>query len=812
MKMPNLRSQNLERGRLSARMNPDARPISTKKLNDDGAYKSTDTSASNMEIEDLISLEEDSSGHNELTLLIKRQARILDRDESESIQCQQRSFSTAAGCHPGNTSLTFLTLLPYYLPVFSWANEYCAAYLLGDLISGLSLATFQIPLAISYSTSLAKVPITCGLYSLGIAPLIYMLFGSVPQMITGPEAPMSLIVGQAIEPLMHHAKKANLSASEYVVAITFVSGSTLLGFGLGRFGFLDNVLSELLLKGFISGVGAVMLINASIPLMGLEELLKHVINEEDKDIHSPFDKLCFVVSNFHKVHKLSLNISLYSFVSIWVCRFSKKLAARSQSRWLKHMSLIPEILIVVFTTTVMCNKLHWDEQGLQIVGSVTDASAKIPLYNPFSSTHLKMIKILGSSGFVCAMLGFFESTTALKSLGSRFDLPISSNRELVALGAINLACSVFGGLPSFGGYGRSKINAITAKTTCSGAIMGILSLLTARFLLRLLYFIPKCVLSVITAVIGVLLMSEGPKEIIFHWKSRGYDELFTFCVTFITTIFFSIEAGIAVGLIYLLLRVIRNSAESNIQILGRIPGTNTFLNADLAQSSASQKFPQGWESVLQHSSKRRYSQLDVFTDGLRPLNLQALEEIEGCLIIKIPEPLTFTNASDLRSRLKRLEMYGSAKAHPALKRSRDLSMSKYMLFDLEGMSSIDSSAAQLLLHSLQSYSRRGIKTFFIKVSRSPVLRARLKNSGITKMLNLHFQCVVACGLSDESASFTNAISDEGSSLVKSIEGTDANRVLSLVLLDAPFFGHIRDALWVIDHYEQRCCTDENALV
>ncbi|RCK63966.1 hypothetical protein Cantr_10854 [Candida viswanathii] len=55
-----------------------------------------------------------------------------------------------------------------------------------------------------------------------------------------------------------------LDPVEYVVAITFVSGATLLGFGLARFGYLDNVLSASLLKGFIAGVGIVMIITALI--------------------------------------------------------------------------------------------------------------------------------------------------------------------------------------------------------------------------------------------------------------------------------------------------------------------------------------------------------------------------------------------------------------------------------------------------------------------------------------------------------------------------------------------------------------------
>lgn len=110
----------------------------------------------------------------------------------------------------------------------------------GDLVAGLSLVFFQLPLSLSYATSLAHVPVICGLYSLAISPLVYMVFGSVPQMIVGPEAAILLIVGQAVEPLLHHYKKKHsekLDPVELVVAITFISGASLLGFGLGRFGF-----------------------------------------------------------------------------------------------------------------------------------------------------------------------------------------------------------------------------------------------------------------------------------------------------------------------------------------------------------------------------------------------------------------------------------------------------------------------------------------------------------------------------------------------------------------------------------------------
>lgn len=111
---------------------------------------------------------------------------------------------------------------------------------------------------------------------------------------------------------------------------------------------------------------------------------------------------------------------------------------------------------------------------------MADESPNAVIFNPFFAAHLRLMRHLVSLGLVCVMLGFFESTTALKSLGTLYDFPISSNRELVALVAINIACSIFCALLSFGGYGRSKINAISAKTTTSGAIMGVISLVTVK--------------------------------------------------------------------------------------------------------------------------------------------------------------------------------------------------------------------------------------------------------------------------------------------------------------------------------------------
>lgn len=710
--------------------------------------------------------------------------------------------------------LEWKTLLPYYLPFLSWVPLYSLSYFLGDLIGGLSLVFFQLPLSLSYASSLAHVPVTCGLYSLALAPLIYLVFGSVPQMIVGPEAAILLVVGQAIEPFLHHhGKYKDVDIISIVSVITFISGCTLFGFGLGRFGFLDNVLNGSLLKGFIAGVGVVMIIDSLIVTMGLTKLLDKVTNDpEDMDIHSPVDKFRFLIHNYKRYDPLTFKISLSAIIMIFAIRFLKKRLQRTGLRYSSKFIYVPEILIVFLTYISLCAKYKWNEQGVAIIGTVRNNDSSPLFRNPVSSTNWQYIKPLSTSGFLCAMLGFFESTTALKSLGSEYDLPISPNRELIALGSMNILGSLVGALPAFGGYGRSKINALSAKTTMLGGIMAVCTIFIISFLLGGLYYVPKCILSVITATIGILLIEEAPKEFLFHYKSAGYDELITFFIVVTTTLFFSMEAGVSVGLIYLLIRVIKKSAKSRIQILGRIPGSNTFVNADITQYAIK-------DDSLPYNMNRRFSLMlhkhhlhgvNLFVDdNFSHLNTSIIEEIEGCLIIKVPEPLTFVNASDLKSRLKRMELFGSTKAHPGLRRSRAADMTKYVIFDLEGMVEIDSSAAQILYELLANYHSRGIFSFFVRVAPIVNLRRRLRNTGITDLLENDLDQM------KNDAHLFGVSTNSSASSSKVIQGTHHNdigqskisreindMVYSLTESpDSPYFNHIRSALQLIDAYE-----------
>ena len=70
-------------------------------------------------------------------------------------------------------------------------------------------------------------------------------------------------------------------------------------------------------------------------------------------------------------------------------------------------------------------------------------------------------------------------------------ISLSSNRELVALGAANILGGCFMALPAFGGYARSKVNAATGgKTPMSSIFLSLITVICVLFVLPYFYYLP----------------------------------------------------------------------------------------------------------------------------------------------------------------------------------------------------------------------------------------------------------------------------------------------------------------------------------
>jgi len=589
--------------------------------------------------------------------------------------------------------------LGYYFPFLKWVTQYHWSYLQGDAAAAITMASFYIPMALSYSSNLAHLPPINGLYSFAVNPFIYGFLGTCPQMVVGPEAAGSLLLGNVVRSSIENGNAgeddANLN-SRIAGVVTAMSGLIIFIGGLMRLGFLDSVLSRPFLRGFISAIGFVIIADQLLPETGLLEASKNAHMSHG----SSFEKLEFIFTHLSQAHALTCWVSFVSFFIIMFCRELKK---RMQPRrpWVAY---IPDRFIVVVFSAVLTYAFRWDKQGLDILGEVKSATgAPFSLQFPIIPSHMKHVREALSTSFIIALLGFFESTVAAKSLpdGEQSGLKgmsHSANRELVALGTANMVGGCFMALPAFGGYGRSKVNSSTGgKTPMSSILLSMITIICVYALLPYFYYLPKGVLSAMVSVVAYSLIEECPHDIKFFFKIRGWYELGLMFLIFMSAFFYSLELGIGLGLLFSIATVIKHSTQSRIQILGRVPGSaDRFENAED--------------------------------------DPQAVEFIEGCLIVKIPEPLTFANTGELKSRLRRLERYGTVTAHPALPAVRDDSNNRNIIFDIHGVTTIDGSGTQVLVEIVEEHLERGSRVFFCRVpSRRSQMWRQLVSSGIVEM-------------------------------------------------------------------------------
>ena len=203
-------------------------------------------------------------------------------------------------------------------------------------------------------------------------------------------------------------------------------------------------------------------------------------------------------------------------------------------------------------------------------------------------------------------------------------------------------------------------------------------------------------LSSLISVVAWSLIEECPHDISFFVRIRAWQELGLMTAIVLSTVLFSLTLGMAIGVGLSLLQVIRHATRPRIQILGRIPGTSRFENAEA--------------------------------------DPDRLEFIDGCLIVKIPEPLTFANTGELKARLRRLELYGTSQAHPALPRLRREDSNRNIIFDIHGVTSLDGSGTQVLEEIVRDYRQRGVRIFFSRVpGLDSAVWALMVRSGIVEL-------------------------------------------------------------------------------
>uniref|UniRef100_A0A8C9BFG2 Solute carrier family 26 member 6 n=1 Tax=Phocoena sinus TaxID=42100 RepID=A0A8C9BFG2_PHOSS len=446
-------------------------------------------------------------------------------------------------------------LLLQYFPVLAWLPQYPVRdWLLGDLLSGLSVAIMQLPQGLAYAL-LAGLPPVFGLYSSFYPVFIYFLFGTSRHISVGTFAVMSVMVGSVTESLAPDEAFLQASNSTVDVAardaarvqvastLSVLVGLLQVGLGLVHFGFVVTYLSEPLVRAYTTAA------------------------------------------------------SVQVFVSQLKYVFGLHLSSRSG----------PLSLIYLIGATGISYGVGLQHRfGVDVVG-------KIPagLVPPVAPSPQLFARLVGNA-FAIAVVGFAIAISLGKIFALRHGYRVDSNQELVALGLSNLIGGIFQCFPVSCSMSRSLVQESTGgNTQVAGAISSLFILIIIVKLGELFQDLPKAVLAavIIVNLKGMLMQFT---DICSLWKANRVD-LLIWLVTFVATILLNLDLGLAVAVVFSLLLVVVRTQLPHYAVLGQVPDTDIYR--DVAEYSEAREVP--GVKVFRSSATMYFANAELYSDMLK---------------------------------------------------------------------------------------------------------------------------------------------------------------------------------------------------
>ena len=546
------------------------------------------------------------------------------------------------------------TRITALLPGLTQFRQYQRSWLRGDILAGVTVAAYLVPQVMAYAEVAGLPPVT-GLWAI-IGPLaVYALLGSSRQLSIGPESTTALMTAVVLMPIAagHPARYAALAASLALM----VGGLCLLG-RLARLGFLADLLSKPVLVGYMAGVAVIMISGqlgkiTGVPVTGDEfvpQLMSFVSGIDQR--HWPTVLLAGV-----------LVVMLFA-----LARFAPRL---------------PGPLITVALGAVAVQVFSLQDYGITVVGAVP-SGLPVPALPGLSFDDLAVL-ILPAIGI--AFVGYTDNVLTARAFAIKAGQPVDANQEWTALGAGNIAASLFGGFPVSSSGSRTALGAaVGSRTQLYSLIMLVLVLLTLVAAGPLLAGFPKAALGALVIFAAVRLI-DVPE--IRRIRSFRRSELILSATTTVAVLGLGVLYGMLVAVALSIIDLLRRVARPHDGILGYVPGMAGMHDVD---------------------------------------DYPLARQIPGLVVYRYDAPLCFANAEDFRRRaLAAVDSAGSSVGPDALGAGSPV---EWLVLNAEAIVEIDITAADALEQLREEVQSRAVVFAMARVKqdlRDDLVRAGLVN-------------------------------------------------------------------------------------
>ena len=435
-----------------------------------------------------------------------------------------------------------------------WLRGYRGDWLSGDIVAGVTLAAYALPVALAYAT-LAGLPPQVGVYGYMLGGLGYALLGSSRHLAIGPTSAISLMVAANVG-VMAGGDAARYAAIASLAAFT-VALLCLISWAL-RLSVLVKLISDSILVGFKAGAGITIAVTQLPALLGVAGGGQNVI-----------ERMVLLAGQVPRLDATTLGVGLAGLALL--VAGGRALPGR------------PVALGVVVLSILAASLFGLAGQGVAVTGAIP---AGLPEIGP-PSLRLADVEGIVPLAAGVLLLAYIEGVSAARGFAEKHGYALNPRQEFLGIGAANLMAGLGHGYPVAGGLSQSAVaEKAGARTPLTLVVASATLALCLLFLTGLLANLPKATLAaiVLVAVAGLV----DVRELARLWRVSRVD-FAAAAIALAGVLLLGILQGILLAALASMLMMLVRASRPHVAFLGRVPGTARF--GDMARHPENEAVP-----------------------------------------------------------------------------------------------------------------------------------------------------------------------------------------------------------------------------
>jgi high affinity sulfate transporter 1 len=426
-------------------------------------------------------------------------------------------------------------LIERWVPGIAAARAYRRSWLRSDVVAGLVLAAILVPQGMAYA-ELAGLPAVTGLYTTIACLVGYAIFGPSRVLVLGPDSSVSPLIFAAIAPLIVAKDPGSAIALAGMLAI--LVGLIELALGLGKLGFVADLLSSEVQVGYMNGLAITIIVGQLPKLCGFSTDADGFLDE----LRAWFDHL-----DQTKAGAILVGLGVL-LVLLVLPRFMPK---------------IPAVLIAVAGATIVSAALDLSAHGVATVGTLPQG---FPTPS-FPWTSLSDVGPLFLAAIGIVLVSLTDTIATASAFAARRGDELQPNQEMIGIGAANIAAGFFQGFAvSTSGSRTAVAEQSGAKSQLTGVIGAGLVAVLLLFLNSLLADLPQSALAGVVIAAALSLMNLAALR---KYAEVRPSSLLLSLVATLGVVAFGVLEGIAIAIFLAVLLFFRRNWWPNGAVLGR---------------------------------------------------------------------------------------------------------------------------------------------------------------------------------------------------------------------------------------------------